>query len=144
MIVPERTHTHTTPHTHTHTNTTHQFHALLTWQNSWYFIEIKYSDPNSAPRLCVILGIRCSSAGGYQHVHCIAAGAPFWIGGELPVFVVRPHAPNWDVRNVMVRYEYMYRATPSGQVSECWQQAHWLLKQQKPVSCDMWIMIVII
>ncbi len=27
---------------------------------------------------------------------CIAAGAPFWIGGELPVFVVRPHAPNRD------------------------------------------------
>ncbi len=27
---------------------------------------------------------------------CIAAGAPFWIEGELPVFVVRPHAPNRD------------------------------------------------
>ncbi len=45
--------------------------------------------------------------------HCIAAGAPFWIGGELPVFVVRPHAPNRDVRTVTVRYEYMYRATPN-------------------------------
>ncbi len=36
---------------------------------------------------------------------CIAVGAPFWIGGELPVFVVRPHAPNRDVRTVTVRYE---------------------------------------
>ncbi len=44
---------------------------------------------------------------------CITAGAPFWIGGELPVFVVRPHAPNRDVRTVTVRYEYMYRATPT-------------------------------
>ncbi len=25
---------------------------------------------------------------------CITASAPFWIGGELPVFVIRPHAPN--------------------------------------------------
>ncbi len=39
---------------------------------------------------------------------CIAVGAPFWIGGELPVFVVSPHAPNREVRTVMVRYEYMY------------------------------------
>ncbi len=44
---------------------------------------------------------------------CITAGAPFWIEGELPVFVVRPHAPNRDARTVMVRYEYMYRATPN-------------------------------
>ncbi len=43
---------------------------------------------------------------------CLTAGAPFWIGGELPVFVIRPHAPNREVRTVMVRYEYMYRATP--------------------------------
>ncbi len=41
------------------------------------------------------------------HGHCLG------IGGELPVFVVRPHAPNRDARTVMVRYEYMYRATPS-------------------------------
>ncbi len=45
--------------------------------------------------------------------HCITAGAPFWIEGELPVFVVRPHAPNRDVRTVTVRYEYMYRYTPN-------------------------------
>ncbi len=31
----------------------------------------------------------------------------------LPVFVVRPHAPNRDVRTVTVRYEYMYRTTPN-------------------------------
>ncbi len=43
---------------------------------------------------------------------CIAADAPFWIGGELPVFVVRPHAPNREARTVTVQYEYMYRATP--------------------------------
>ncbi len=29
------------------------------------------------------------------------------------VFVVRPHAPNRDACTVTVRYEYMYRATPS-------------------------------
>ncbi len=29
---------------------------------------------------------------------CIAAVAPFWIEGELLVFVVRPHAPNRDAR----------------------------------------------
>ncbi len=28
---------------------------------------------------------------------CITASAPFWIGGVLPVFVVRPHAPNREV-----------------------------------------------
>ncbi len=44
---------------------------------------------------------------------CIAAGAPFWIGGELPVFVIRPHAPNRDACTETVRYEYMYRATPN-------------------------------
>ncbi len=42
----------------------------------------------------------------------ITAGAPFWIGGELPVFVVRPHAPNREVLTMTVRYKYMYRATP--------------------------------
>ncbi len=35
--------------------------------------------------------------------------------GELPVFVVRPHAPSRDVRAVTVRYEYMYRAAPNTQ-----------------------------
>ncbi len=44
---------------------------------------------------------------------CITAGAPLLIEGELPVFVVRPHAPNRDARTVMVRYEYMYCATPN-------------------------------
>ncbi len=44
---------------------------------------------------------------------CITAGAPFWIGGEFPLIVVRPNAPNREVRTVMVRYDYMYRATPN-------------------------------
>ncbi len=44
-------------------------------------------------------------------------GAPFWIGGELPVFAVRLCAPNRDARTVTVRYEYMYRATPNKYVS---------------------------
>ncbi len=44
---------------------------------------------------------------------CITAGAPFWIGGELPVFVVRPRAPNREVRTVTIRYKLMYRATPN-------------------------------
>ncbi len=35
-----RTHTSTRAHTHT------SVPALLTWQNSWYFIKIKYSEPN--------------------------------------------------------------------------------------------------
>ncbi len=36
-------------HTHTHTHT-HTVPALLTWQHSWYFIKIKYNEPNiSAP-----------------------------------------------------------------------------------------------
>ncbi len=35
------------------------------------------------------------------------------VGGELPEFVVIPHAPNRDARTVTVRDEYMYRATPS-------------------------------
>ncbi|KAL0161753.1 hypothetical protein M9458_045478, partial [Cirrhinus mrigala] len=34
---------------------------------------------------------------------CITAGAPFWIEGEMPVFVVRPHDPNRDARTLTVR-----------------------------------------
>ncbi len=48
--------------------------------------------------------------------HCITAGAPFWVGGELLVFVVRPHATNKEVRTVVVRYEYMYRVTLSSYI----------------------------
>ncbi len=44
---------------------------------------------------------------------CFIASAPFWIGNELPEFVLRPHAPNRDTRTMMVRYKYMYRATPN-------------------------------
>ncbi len=39
--------------------------------------------------------------------HCITAGAPFWIGGELPVFVVRPHAPNRDGPPLIYIYIYI-------------------------------------
>ncbi len=66
-------------------------------------------------RLCVSVGICCSSAGGYQTaLRC--CGAPFWIEGELPVFVVRPHAPNRDACTVTARYEYIDRATPKKQM----------------------------
>ncbi len=59
---------------------------------------------------CATRGIRCSSAGGYQTAlhYC---GAPFWIEGELHLFVVRPHTPNRDARTAKVQYKYMYRAT---------------------------------
>ncbi len=40
----------------------------------------------------------------------ITAGVPFWIWGELPVFVVMHHAPNREVRTLTVRDEYMYHA----------------------------------
>ncbi len=46
---------------------------------------------------------------------CITAGTPFWIGGELPVFIVRPHALNREVHTVTVRFEYMCRATTNPQ-----------------------------
>ncbi len=44
---------------------------------------------------------------------CITVGTPFWIRGEFLVFVARPQAPNREIRTVTVRYEYMYRATPT-------------------------------
>ncbi len=61
---------------------------------------------------CATHGIHCSSAGGYQ-IALHYCGAPFWIGGELPVFVVRPHARNRGIRTMTVRYEYVHRATPN-------------------------------
>ncbi len=63
---------------------------------------------------CATHGILCSSAGGYQTaLH--DCGRPYWMGWIACVhsFVVRPHAPNREVRSVMVRYECMYHATPS-------------------------------
>ncbi len=71
--------------------------------------------------------IRCSSAGGYQTAlhYC---SRPFWIGGELPVYVVRPHASNPECTAYVYRVyifecteyvyrddqdEYVYRATPN-------------------------------
>ncbi len=72
----------------------------------------KYSEPNiSAPASVSPLAFAVLLLAVIKQ-HCIAAGAPFWIGSELPVFVVRPHAPNWDNWTVTVRYEYIYRATP--------------------------------
>ncbi len=80
---------------------------------SWYFIKIKYSEPNiSVPASVSPLAFAVLLLAVIKQ-RCITAGAPFWIGGELPVFVVRPHAPNQEVRTVMVRYKYMYHATPS-------------------------------
>ncbi len=55
---------------------------------------------------------KCVFKGSSQTaLHCCSA--PFWIEYELPVFVVRPHAPNREVRTVTFRYEYMYRSTPT-------------------------------
>ncbi len=106
------TRTHTLAHTHTRTHTLTSVPALLTWQWSWYFIKIKYSEPNiSAAASVSPLAFAVLLLAVKQR--CIAAGAPFWIGGELPVFVVRPHALNRDACTVTVRYKYMYRATPT-------------------------------
>ncbi len=80
---------------------------------SWYFIKIKYSEPNiSAASSVSPLSFAVLLLAVIKQ-RCIAAGTPFWIGGELPVFIVRHHAPNRDACTVTVRDEYMYRATPS-------------------------------
>ncbi len=52
-------------------------------------------------------------------LRCIVASAPFLIGGELPVFIVRSHTPNRDAHTVTARYEYMYRSTPSIYIYIC-------------------------
>ncbi len=97
-------------HAHTHT---HISSNIVNLTASWYFIKIKYSEPNiSAPASVSPLAFAVLLLAVIKQC-CIAAGAPFWIGGELPVFVVRPHAPNRDACTVTVRYEYMYRATPT-------------------------------
>ncbi len=74
-------------------------------------------------------GISCSSASarGNQTAlyYCGHPPPPPWIGGELPVFVVRPLAPNREVRTVTVWYEYMHRPChPSFTVFRCmiWSQ----------------------
>ncbi len=64
---------------------------------------------------CVTHGIRCSSASaGGNQTALYYCGWPVLDWGELHLFVVRPRAPNREVRNVTVRDEYMYRATPNG------------------------------
>ncbi len=58
--------------------------------------------------------IRFSSAGtGSYQTALHYCGRPLLDWGDLPVFFVRPHAPNREVCTVTVRYEYMYRATPN-------------------------------
>ncbi len=95
----------------------------LHFANSWVCKPLKYtplSVSESAHGHC--LGALFSSAQLMAFAvfllavikqRCITAGAPFWIGGELPLFVVRPHVPKQDVRTVTVRYEYMYHSTPT-------------------------------
>ncbi len=96
-------------HSRTHT---HISSSIANLTASWYFIKIKYSEPNISaassvsPLAFVVLLLAVIKQ------RCIAAGAPFWIGGELPVFVVKYHA-NRDACTVTVRDEYMYRVTPN-------------------------------
>ncbi len=112
MIAPERTHTHTHTHTRAHAHT-HISSSIANLTASWYFIKIKYSEPNISAATSVSPLAFAVLLLAVIKQRCIAAGAPFWIGGELPVFVVRPHEPNRDACTVTVRYEYMYRATPT-------------------------------
>ncbi len=99
-------------HTHTHTHT-HISSSIANLTASWYFIKIKYSEPNISAASSVSPLAFAVLLLAVIKQRCIAAGASFWIGGELPVFVVRPHAPNRDACTVTVRYEYMYHATPN-------------------------------
>ncbi len=90
-------------HTHTHTHT-HTSSSIANLTASWYFIKIKYSEPNISAAASVSPLAFAVLLLAVIKQRCIAAGAPFWIGGELPVFVVRPHAPNRDACTVTVRY----------------------------------------
>ncbi len=56
-------------------------------------------------------GIRCSSAAAYQTVLHYCRAPPSGLGGGLPVFVVRPHAPSREVRTMTVVSLYMYHYT---------------------------------
>ncbi len=65
------THTRTRTHIHTHISS-----SIANLTASWYFIKIKNSEPNISAPASVTVGIRCSSAGGYQTaLHC--CGRPF-------------------------------------------------------------------
>ncbi len=96
-----RIHAHTLARAHSHAHSrTHISSSIANLTASWYFIKIKYSEPNisaassvSPLAFAVLLLVVIKQ-------RCIAAGAPFWIGGELPVFVVRHHAPNRDACTV--------------------------------------------
>ncbi len=87
--------------------------GLLNLTASWYFIKIKYSEPNiSAASSVSPLAFAVLLLAGYQTaLDCCGRTLLDW--GELPLFVVRPHVPNRDACTVTVRYEYMYRATPN-------------------------------
>ncbi len=99
--------------THTHAHTKHISSSIANLTASWYFIKIKYSEPNiSTPASVSPLAFAVLLLAVIKQ-RCIAACAPFWIGGELPIFVVRPNATNRDACIMTVRYEYMYRATPN-------------------------------
>ncbi len=102
MIAPERT----LARTHTHISS-----SIANLTASWYFIKIKYSEPNISARASVSPLAFAVLLLAVIKQRCIAAGAPFWIGGKLPVFVVRPQAPNRDACTVTIPYVYMYRAT---------------------------------
>ncbi len=115
-----RAHTHTHAHSRTHTRThthsrvqTHISSSIANLTDSWYFIKIKYSEPNISAAASVSPLAFAVLLLAVIKQRCIAEGTPFWIGGELPVFVVGHHAPNRDACTVTVRDEYMYRATPS-------------------------------
>ncbi len=104
-----RTHSHTLAHAHTRA---HISSSIANMTASWYFIKIKYCEPNiSAPASVSPMAFAVLLLAVIKQ-RCITAGAPFWIGGELPVFVVRHHALNQDACTVTVQDEYMYRATP--------------------------------
>ncbi len=87
MIVPERACTHARTHEHTHISS-----SIANLTASWYFIKIKYSEPNiSAASSVSPLAFTVLLLAVIKQ-RCIAAGVPFWIGVELPVFAVKPHA----------------------------------------------------
>ncbi len=92
---------------------THISSSIANLTASWYFIKIKYSEPNISAAASVSPLAFAVLLLAVIKQRCIAAGAPFWIGGELPVFVVRHHTLNRDACTVTVRDEYMYRATPN-------------------------------
>ncbi len=102
------THTHTRAHTHSHT---HISSSIANLTSSWYFIKIKYSEPNiSVParhgwhslffcwRLSNSVALLRRPLLDWGWIACISRKAS----------CTEPRCPY-----VTVRYEYMYRATPT-------------------------------